>query len=127
MKQYSSEAEELQIEEARLQALYARREKIKQSVISVLVVTLYAIVYFNHAEINDTVAKLFSSDEPEYQSILALSDEVDAENSGDESVAGESNDRKGKLKNALRQAKQHAAYVDGIMDDAPVAAEVKKP
>jgi len=119
--QLSEEAEQERVDEARLMARQARRDRIRQSVISAVVVLLYVIVYFKRAEVNDTVAMLFSTKEPEYQSISKLSAEVDADVSNADGTSSESTDRNGKLKNALKKAKQNAALVDDIMNDAPGA------
>jgi hypothetical protein len=117
MNELSTEAEELQVEEARLLALDALREKRKQQLIMVLVVALYIIVYFKYAEIRDTVASLFRSNEPEYQSILAVNEELDSEKPGAANGIVDTTSRKGRLKEAMRRAKDHAAVVDQIMDD----------
>ena len=117
MNQYCTEAEELQLEETRLRALDARRERIKQSLISVLVAVLYAFAYFKHVEISDTVAKLFRSKEPEYQSIMAVNDEIDAEESGHAVATADSDPRKARLKDSLKKAKERTAVADQIMDD----------
>jgi hypothetical protein len=127
MVQLSEEAEQERLDEARLAALHARRERIKQQVITVVVIALYAIVGFKHAEIRDTVAGLLNSDAPEYQSITQLSAEIDTDQTEVGDAATETTDRKGKLKNALKKAKQNAAIVEDIMNNAPDAAPPAPP
>jgi hypothetical protein len=125
INQYSSEAEALEIEEARLQARDARRESLKQHLITVMVIALYVIVYFKHDEIRDTVANLLGSGEPEYQSIMAINDEINSEKPGGTDTRTDPTSRKGRLKEAMRRAKEHAAVVDSIMDDNLNASQVK--
>lgn len=124
MNQYSAQAEGQQLEETLLAARAARNDKIKQVLISVLVVALLAFVFVKHAELRDTVAKLLPSSEPEYKSILAVADEVKAGKTG---APTDPNERKARLKEAFQSAQNHAALIDDIMNDSPAPGPAPTP
>jgi hypothetical protein len=121
MESLSNEALELKAAEAADLAAQTKREHIKQALMSLVVVALFAVVILKHAEIRDTVAALLQKGPSEREELLALADEtvdsVDATVSTNDARAT----RKAKLRAAMRNAKEHAATVEQVMDGSTPA------
>lgn len=116
MESLSNEALELKAAEATDLAAQTKREHVKQALISLVVVALFVVVILKHAEIRDTVAALLQKGPSEREELLGLADEtvdsVDASGSTNDARAV----RKARLRAAMRNAKEHAATVEHVMD-----------
>lgn len=116
MQTLSDEALQLRANEAAERAAHAKREHVKQALMSLVVVALFAVVILKHAEIRDTVAALLQKGPSEREELLALADESD--DAADVNVS--TNDaraaRKARLREVMRKAKEHASTVDQVMD-----------
>jgi hypothetical protein len=116
MESLSNEALELKAAEAAELAAQTKRDHIKQALMGLVVVALFAVVILKHAEIRDTVAALLQKGPSEREELLAL--EAESDDAADVNVS--TNDaraaRKARLREVMRKAKEHASTVDQVMD-----------
>ena len=122
--QLSNAVEKNRIIEARRAARKATRNKILGAVSLGLAGGLLGVAYYYRGPLNDASTKFFRSDEPEYKSILKLSEGGTADNSGTNNSAIDPNSRKAKLKKAMQAAQEHTALADDVINYDPKA---KKP
>jgi predicted exporter len=131
MNKYSTEAEEQRLEEARLQARDAKRRKIRRVLGVVLFMTLCTYAIVNHAELQAQITRLLPAKESEYQSIMKVATELEAQKPGDSASggvapAGDPASRPARIKQALLNAQQRTAIADSIIDGTPTPVP-KKP
>lgn len=112
----SGEALQLKADEAADLAAQNRRERIKQALMSGVVVALFAVVFFKHAEIRDTVASLLVKGPSEREELAALETETGDSASDNVATNYARAARKARLREVMRKAKEHAATVDQVMD-----------
>ena len=122
--QLSNDVEKNRAAEAQRAARKATRKKILGAVSLGIAGGLLGVGYIYRAPISEASTKFFKSDEPEYKSILKLSETGPADNSGTNDPALDPNSRQAKIKRAMQAAQEHTALANDVINYDPKA---KKP
>ena len=120
----SNAVEKNRVIEARRAARKATRKKILGAVSLGLAGGLLGVAYYYRGPLNDASTKFFKSDEPEYKSILKLSEAGTGDKSVTNDPAIDPNSRKAKLIRAMQAAQEHTAQADDVINYDP---KTKKP
>ena len=117
MERLSNRAIDQRAQDAADLEYQTKRDHVKQTLMTAVVVLLWIVGLSHHAEIRDTIAKLFERGPMEFQSILKMANDPDGGKDDDPQDTTGGGARKARLREAMKRAKDHAAEADNVMDD----------